>query len=338
MSMDPKDPSSFNHKTARLSTGRTYHFVDQIPGQYDAVTTPTLLCVHGFPDLWYGWRHQIGPWVKSGYRVVVPDMLGYGDTDKPFDASEYSTKNLCADLAALLDFIHVERAVVIGHDWGAFTTARFALWHPDRLLAAAIFSVPYTPPSKQYIPIQEVASRAPDFGYQVYFASQESTQTIDANLRRFVRLLFRRPSSKAPGFTKLGELKAVLEKDANLDHLDTLLTPEEFEYYLSEFRKGMNGPLNYYRTSKYRHDEEAAAKLDPKLRANLPVLCIYGSSDPTCLEPLVKKAHKFIPNQKDVPLTGCGHWIMLEAADQVTNAVLAWLNELQGPKKVNGKL
>ena len=63
----------------------------------------------------YGWRHQIGPWVRAGYRVLVPDMLGYGGTDKPLDAEEYSTKKLCADLAALLDIVGVSRAVSRGN-------------------------------------------------------------------------------------------------------------------------------------------------------------------------------------------------------------------------------
>jgi pimeloyl-ACP methyl ester carboxylesterase len=94
--------------------------------------------------------------VRAGYRVVVPDMLGYGGTDKPLALEEYSTKRLCADLAALLDTIGVSRAVslsrslqdsvssflttqiVIGHDWGSYIAGRFALWHPDRLLALAL--------------------------------------------------------------------------------------------------------------------------------------------------------------------------------------------------------
>lgn len=67
--------------------------------------------MHGFPDLWYGWRYQIGPWVRQGYRVVVPDMLGYGGSDIPDDPSEYSTKKLCADLAALLDHLQLPKAV-----------------------------------------------------------------------------------------------------------------------------------------------------------------------------------------------------------------------------------
>ncbi len=61
----------------------------------------------------YGWRYQIGPWVRAGYRVVVPDMLGYGGTDKPLAVEEYSTKKLCADLAALLDVVGVWKAVSV---------------------------------------------------------------------------------------------------------------------------------------------------------------------------------------------------------------------------------
>lgn len=109
--MDPGAPESFNHRTEKLSTGRTYHFVDQLPEGYDPKRNTTLLCVHGFPDLWYGWRYQIGPWVREGHRVVVPDMLGYGGTSKPFSPAEYSTKHLCADLAALLDLLQIKKAV-----------------------------------------------------------------------------------------------------------------------------------------------------------------------------------------------------------------------------------
>ena len=87
----------------------------------------------------YGWRNQIEPWRDAGYRVVVPDMLGYGGTDKPHDPAEYTTKKLCNDLAALLDLLDVRKAVLIGHDWGAYVVGRFALWHPQRLLALVMW-------------------------------------------------------------------------------------------------------------------------------------------------------------------------------------------------------
>ena len=129
--MNPLDPSSFPRRTEMLSTGRTYHFVDT---GSPTPSAPTILCIHGFPDSWYGYRYQIPHWAKVA-RVIVPDMLGYGGTDKPHDASEYSSKKLCADLTALLDLLDVQRAIVVGHDWGALIAGRFALWAPDRLKA-----------------------------------------------------------------------------------------------------------------------------------------------------------------------------------------------------------
>lgn len=70
-------------------------------------------------------------------------MLGYGTTEKPKDLSLYTTKHLCADMTALLDLVGVDKAVVIGHDWGSFIAGRFAMWHPDRLklLVMSIYSV-----------------------------------------------------------------------------------------------------------------------------------------------------------------------------------------------------
>ncbi|KAG6896626.1 hypothetical protein C0992_007032 [Termitomyces sp. T32_za158] len=121
--------------------------------------------------------------VSSSYRVVAPDMLGYGGTDKPQDPSDYSTQRLCADLAALLDYLGVQRAVVIGHDWGAYTAARFALWHPERLSSLILLSVPYTPPSPVYKPIEYIVKLVPNFAYQAYFADPASTAPIEEHVR-----------------------------------------------------------------------------------------------------------------------------------------------------------
>ncbi|KAF8655339.1 hypothetical protein AX16_003112 [Volvariella volvacea WC 439] len=320
--MDPSNPASFSHRTERLSTGRSYHFVDQIPENYDPRRSLTLLCVHGFPDFWYGWRHQIGPWVRMGARVIVPDMLGYGETDKPTDPSEYSTKKLSDDLAALLDLLGIDRAVLIGHDWGSFTVSRFALWHPYRLLALVMMSVPYTPPSKEYASIEEVARKAPNLGYQVFFNNSKSTSLIEANLRKFLAICYKQKLK----FTKMG----AFEKLIYLDNVDEglLLNGEELSIYMHEFSKGMNGPLNYYRTSKYRHDEELAAGLPSKIRPDLPVLFIWGTEDVTAIPFAVNKAHKFIKHYQDIALEGRGHWVLIEAKDAVSSCVAEWLNSL----------
>jgi soluble epoxide hydrolase/lipid-phosphate phosphatase len=108
-------------------------------------------------------------------------MLGYGGTQKPIEASEYSTQKLCADLAALLDLLEIKNAVFIGHDWGAFIVGRFALWYSNRISALVMMSVPYTPPSHEFMPLEELVRRAPNLGYQLYFASPKSNLEILAN-------------------------------------------------------------------------------------------------------------------------------------------------------------
>ena len=183
----------------------------------------------------FGWRYQIGPWVRAGYRVVVPDMLGYGGTDKPWAAEEYSTRRLCADLAALLDVIGVQKAVSViaipccrsapsshaaPHVMAMLACctdrdrARLGLVHcgtvrivaprqavgagavsPVRLFpirraeltgAFTRFSIPYSPPVKKYIPLEGVVEKVPNFAYQLYFASPESTKEIEANVRNVI--------------------------------------------------------------------------------------------------------------------------------------------------------
>ncbi|KAF9266318.1 epoxide hydrolase [Marasmius fiardii PR-910] len=336
--MDPLDPKSFNHRIEILKTGRRYHFVDQIPENYSP-RTPTLLCIHGFPDFWYGWRYQIRPWVQRGCRVVVPDMLGYGGTDKPEDASEYTTKKLCNDLSALLDLMEIKRAVVLGHDWGAFTAARFALWHPDRLLALIILSVPYTPPSPVYISVEEVAKLAPDLAYMMFFNNKKSTTIIESELDKFVKFIYKRPGTNA-GFNmaSLG-VKGISNpfKALEIPEEDLILSRQEYDYVLRELQKGMNGPLNYYRTAKFRHDEERDAGLPSNLRIDLPVLFMWGTLDKTTTNSVIAKAHKFVPRIQDMALEGRGHWLMVEAAGDVTEKVISWLEGLM-EKPGKGKL
>jgi len=322
--MDPQSPASFNHRTERLATGHTYHFVDQVPEGYDPQKTPTLLCIHGFPDFWFGWRYQIRPWVQRGWRVVVPDMLGYGGTDKPIDASEYSTKKLCADLAAILDLLQVAQAVIIGHDWGSFAAGRFTLWYPHRVLALVMMSAPYTPPSRTYIPVEEIARIAPNLGYQADFAKPITTSLIEAKLERFLALSFQTPGA-GKHYLKQGSLTEVLHEPEGPS--TSVLNDREFKYYCNEMTKGMHGPLNYYRTGKYRHEEETAADLPANLPSGLRVLFIYGAEDITATPRSVKNSRKFIDDMDEIVFEGVGHWVLAEVKEEVTERVANWITE-----------
>src|ERR1700686_2107136 len=104
---------------------------------------PLVILIHGFPESWYSWRHQIPALADAGYRVAAPDMRGYGGSDKPPAIEAYSIKNMCADIGGLIAALGAERAIVVGHDWGAAIAYGTALFHPERVRAVAGLSVPY---------------------------------------------------------------------------------------------------------------------------------------------------------------------------------------------------
>ncbi|GJJ07181.1 hypothetical protein Clacol_001381 [Clathrus columnatus] len=318
--MDPTNPESFNHRTELLSTGKRYHFVDQIPESYNPETTPTLLCIHGFPDLWYAWRFAIVPWVnKCGWRVVVPDMLGYGGTDKPEKLEEYSFKSLCADMSALLDLIGVKRAVIIGHDWGSFMSWRFALWYPKKTLALITLSVPFDPPKTKHLPLQEVVERLPNLKYQLYFNDPSSTQDANENIPNFLAGLHRfqvatNPTQSTDPKTRFIQTEHPIS--------ESYMTPTEFDYYVKNFTQGgMNGPLNYYRTRDINFKEEFEAKLSSYIPASIPILFIYGDKDRTCARSSVERSLEYAPQMRVFELFDVGHWIPVQASETLSAAV-----------------
>ncbi|KAK9933831.1 hypothetical protein M0R45_021006 [Rubus argutus] len=108
---------------------------------------PVVLFLHGFPQLWYTWRHQIHALASLGYRAVAPDLRGYGDTEAPADPSSYTNFHVVGDIVALLDAVAAdqEKVFVVGHDWGANIAWHLCLLRPDRVKALVNLSVAFSP-------------------------------------------------------------------------------------------------------------------------------------------------------------------------------------------------
>src|SRR6478609_8482047 len=85
---------------------------------------PLVILLHGFPEFWYGWRHQIGALTEAGYRVMAPDQRGYNRSDKPKDVASYRLETLVDDVVGLIDAVGRDRAAIIGHDWGGIVAWR----------------------------------------------------------------------------------------------------------------------------------------------------------------------------------------------------------------------
>ncbi|KAH7103062.1 epoxide hydrolase [Auriculariales sp. MPI-PUGE-AT-0066] len=319
--------SPFPYFTAKLSTGRTLGFVDQAAV---GVQKAVMLCIHGFPDFSYGWRHQIVAWSAMGYRVVAPDTLGYGQSDKPRETAAYKIKAVVNDLAALLDHLNVPVAIVLGHDWGAMIAWRFVQWHPERTLGLVTLSIPYYPPPAAHIALEEAAKRVPNFGYQVWFGNEQSTEVIEANLDTFFALLFQKPRPSSEGsIALLGELEAAVTGRKSFANRP-LLSKEELDHYVAVFKKGgMHGPLSYYRTGELNVKDYA--ELPTNLPAEKAILFIWGTEDFSCSERAVKSSRRFAPQMEQVRVEGCGHWLMVEAKDLVIERVAAFAKSLVEP-------
>ncbi|CAK5262480.1 unnamed protein product [Mycena citricolor] len=294
-----------------LPSGHTWAYVDANP-----TARKTMICFHGFPDLGFGYRHQIGPWARAGYRVIVPDMLGYGGSDAPVDPAQYTTKRLADDLAALLTALSVERAIVIGHDWGSYTAGRFALWHRERVEALILMSVPFTPHPPAPVTLPDVVARAPNLAYQLYLASPVAAPTIEANMSKFLSLIFSSSETMASWTAASDSLPKFLAEKAVPDQLQAcILKGDAFRAYEAGFSaRGMTGPTNYYRTTHLRYQEEEAGHMASEFPADLDVLSLYGTLDATLAPAALKLQRRFITRLTEIPLPDTGHWVLFQDA------------------------
>jgi pimeloyl-ACP methyl ester carboxylesterase len=133
---------------------------------------PLVVLVHGFPESWAAWRHQIGPIAAAGYRVCAIDCRGYGGSDKPDAVESYDLESMTADIAGVVDAMGEGRpGILIGHDWGAYLVWHTALLHPDRVSAVAALSVPFIGVAEVALidALKPVYSDRGRFFYQDYF-------------------------------------------------------------------------------------------------------------------------------------------------------------------------
>src|SRR5215470_117660 len=161
----------------------------------EAGTGPLVLLLHGFPESWYSWRHQLTALAAAGYHAVAPDQRGYGRTGGPDDAASYTMLHLAGDVIGLMDALGAEQAVLAGHDWGAPVAWNTALLRPDRIRGVAGLSVPYLPRGSEP-PVETLRAVYTDGFYICYF---QQPGVADAELSRDPRATFRRMLYAASG-------------------------------------------------------------------------------------------------------------------------------------------
>ncbi|MGD0765367.1 MAG: alpha/beta hydrolase [Dehalococcoidia bacterium] len=307
------------------ANGINIHIAEQGQG-------PLVLLLHGFPELWYSWRHQLPALADAGYHAVAPDVRGYGRSDAPQPVEAYSMRNLTADAVGVLDALGVDKAVVVGHDWGAPIAWHCALLYPERFSAVVALSVPYTPRSRTP-PIQALKRAfADNFFYILHFQEPGVAEAeLEADVRKSLRSVLHTWSGDAPkgaAFTPKPKSGKLLEEMAAPDRLPQWLTEADLDYYVGEFeRTGFRGGLNRYRNMD--RDWEELAHLEGA-EVQQPALFIAGDTDPVLGFTRTDAMTTHVPGlRKVVMLPGCGHWTQQERPSEVNRELLEFLATLE---------
>jgi pimeloyl-ACP methyl ester carboxylesterase len=291
----------------------------------EAGTGPLVLLLHGFPECWYSWRHQLRALAEAGFRGVAPNQRGYPGTDSPRDIADYTMLHLVGDVIGLISALGEQSATVIGHDWGAPVAWHTALLRPDKVRGVAGLSVP---PSRRSDtpPLSALRARyGPDY-YQLHFQQAGVEAEFEADLDKS----FRRPlygmSGDHPEINKLQvpEGSGFLDIWSDPVQLPDWLTETDVQTYVSTFiDSGFTGPLNWYRNIDRNWALTAAwhgAPIAP------PAMVLVGNRDPVVaafdLDQLARSVHRFVPNLRGFEvIPGAGHWIQQERPE-VVNATL----------------
>ncbi|XP_067131138.1 AB hydrolase superfamily protein YfhM-like isoform X1 [Centruroides vittatus] len=256
---------------------------------------PLVLLLHGFPDFWYSWRHQI-PRLAQKYWVVAVDLRGYGESDHPSDVKAYIIKELYEDANELITSFGRDSAIVIGHDWGGVIAWYLTILHPEKV--------------KKLIVINSPHPRA--------FSS-----VFRRSLKQFLMSWYM-------FFFQLPFLPEVYIRANNLSVLSKIyqgknknhFTAEELECYKHVFSQpgALTPPLNYYRANLKSLDKNEK-DVTGKDKLDTPTLIVWGDRDIALSTDLVKASIKHCNNLKIEMIEGASHWVHHERPETVNNHI-----------------
>jgi pimeloyl-ACP methyl ester carboxylesterase len=297
------------------------------------VTAPLVVLVHGWPESWYSWRHQMPAIAAAGYHVIAPDMRGYGGSDKPAAVEDYDILHTSGDIVGLLDAMGAKKAVLIGHDWGAIVTWNTVLLHADRFSAMIAMSVPNGGRAAGPPLTAMKAANGDNFYYILYHQEQGGVaeKEYDSDPRGILSRLYTSkdtpveppvvtdPKRSAGGWIpRLGKPK----------QLPTWLTKADLDYFVSQFQQaGFRGGVNYYRNFDRNWQvtpqlSGATIKVPVAFIAGEDDIVIRGAKEPALRTQMARVADD-LRSVKLVP--GAGHWVQQEKPEAVNSFLLDFL-------------
>ena len=270
--------------------GLSLHVVEAGPPE-----GPLLVLLHGFPEFWWAWRHQITPLAQQGYHVVVPDMRGYNLSDAPQDVASYDLDVLVADVVALADRYGAGRFRLVGHDWGGIVAWATAARHPDRLGRLVVMDAPH--PDLWSRQILKHPTQALRSSYVAYF---QTPRIPELTLGAF-------------GFAGL---RTMIQAGARPD----TFKPGELDRYVKawEHPGSLTAMLNYYRALRDGKTRRPA-------RIAPPTLVLWGENDPYLEHHIAHAALELCDDGQLSIIKGATHWLHLEEPEQIIAKLIRFL-------------
>lgn len=260
---------------------------------------PLVILLHGFPEFWGGWRNQIAPLVRAGYRVWVPDQRGYNLSEKPSSVADYNLDALAADVVGLADSAEVDQVFLAGHDWGGAVAWWTANKYPERVRRLVIANVPHHTVMRQklrhsrrqivrswYMFMFQIP-RLPEWGMSWFNWRAATQQMVKTSL----------PGTFSPAY--LGELRSVWGQ------------PD-----------GMRSMINWYR-ALFRTQPEPL----PSTRITVPTLLLWGEQDAFLRAEMAKESMNWCDHGRVELFPRATHWILHEEPQAVSERMLAFFGE-----------
>lgn len=256
-----------------------------------------VILLHGFPEFWYGWRHQMDVLRDAGYKVVVPDQRGYNDSGKPEGPGEYHIDKLRDDVIGIINYFNAQKAVLIGHDWGGAVAWHVAGTHPDKVDKI----IPINMPNPAVIP--DVMKRHP-------------TQIL-----RSIYILFFQVPRLPEELLSMNHhliLKQALTQTSNADTFSHV----ELNEYLNAWAKenALTSMLNWYRGAP-----GSMSVFNKKVE--VPVKMIWGVKDQFLSRKLAEESFDLVDSGSIIWIENATHWVIHEQPDMVNRHLLRFLKD-----------
>lgn len=266
---------------------------------------PLLVLLHGFPEFWYSWRYQI-PVLSKKFKVVVPDMRGYGDTEKPIGIEKYRIEELVRDVVELISSVGHEDAVVAGNDWGGIIGWTTAMMAPNVVKKLIIMNAPH-PAIYQVNAFKNYEQMKKSWYMFFYLLPEVPEKVLSANNFEFLNQIFSLSIKRIDKFSQY-----------------------DIDNYISSWSKegGLTGGLNYYRANINSDFWGSLDESIPFPKIKCPTLQIWGEDDVFLGKELTENTQEWIDNKYRLQMiSNCGHWVQQEAPEEVNKIMLDFSND-----------